>query len=102
MGKLYPADPGHSALAAVTLLEKNVAAGNHGMWIGSTDGTVGQVWLNGKWIVNVNDGTNTGASYPDVAEWIYSIVDQQMPTPTPPSATSGIESIETGSADPEK
>jgi len=73
MGKLYPADPGHSPLAAVTLLEKNVAAGNSGMWIGSTDGTVKQVWLNGKWIINANDGINTGESYPDVAEWIHSI-----------------------------
>jgi len=73
MSKLYPADPGHSPLAAVTLLEKNVAAGNSGMWIGSTDGTVKQVWLNGKWIINANNGINTGESYPDVAEWIHSI-----------------------------
>ncbi len=73
MSKLYPADPGHSPLAAVTLLEKNVAAGNSGMWIGSTDDTVEQVWINGKWIKNVNDGINTGESYPDVAEWIHSL-----------------------------
>ncbi len=75
MSKLYPADPGHSPLAAVTLLEKNVAAGNSGMWIGSTGGTVEQVWINGKWILDVNEGINTGESYPDEAEWIYSIIN---------------------------
>jgi hypothetical protein len=75
MGKLYPADPGHSPLAAVTLLEKNADAGNPGMWIGSTDGTVEQVWLNGKWILDVNKGVNTGESYPDMVEWIHSITD---------------------------
>jgi len=77
MGKLYPEDPGHSPLAAVKLLEKNVAAGNSGLWIGTTDGTVGQVWLDGKWIKNVSDGIDTGESYPDIAEWIYSTIDQE-------------------------
>ncbi len=76
MGKLYPENQGHSPLAAVTLLEKNVAAGNSGMWIGSKDGTVKQVWLNGKWILDVNKGVDTGESYPDMAEWIHSITDQ--------------------------
>ena len=72
MGKLYPADPGHSPLAAVTLLEKNVAAGNPGMWIGSTDSTVEQVWLNGKWTLDLKEGIDTGESYPTTAEWINS------------------------------
>ena len=76
MGKLYPENQGHSPLAAVTLLEKNVAAGNSGMWLGSTDGTVEQVWLNGKWVKNVSDEIDTGESYPDMAGWIYSIIDQ--------------------------
>jgi dienelactone hydrolase len=76
MGKLYPEDPGHSPRAAVTLLEKNVAAENSGMWIGSTDGTVKQVWLDGKWIKNVSEGIDTGESYPSMAEWIHSIIDQ--------------------------
>ena len=74
MSKLYPADPGHSPLAAVTLLEKNVAAGNSGMWIGSTDGTVEQVWLNGKWILDVNEGIDTGESYPTRAEWVHAVI----------------------------
>ena len=74
MSKLYPADSGHSPLAAVTLLEKNMAAGNSGMWIGSADNTVGQVWLDGKWIKNVNKSIDSGESYPDVAEWIHSTV----------------------------
>ena len=73
MGKLYPADAGHSPLAAVTLLEKNVAAGNPGMWIGSTDGNAEQVWLNGEWILDVKKGIDTGKSYPKRAEWIHSI-----------------------------
>lgn len=73
MGKLYPEDPGHSPLAAVTLLEKNVAAGNSGMWIGSTDGTVKQVWLDGKWIKNASEGIDTGESYPSMAEWIQAV-----------------------------
>jgi len=92
MSKLYPADPSHSPLAAVTLLEKNVAAGNPGMWIGSRKGTVEQVWLNGKWIKNVNEGIDTGESYPDMAEWIYSTIDQQTSTPTPTPTTSELES----------
>ena len=74
MGKLYPEDPGHSPLAAVKLLEKNVAAGNSGMWIGAPDSTVEQVWLDGKWIKNVSDGIDTGENYPDMAEWIYLAV----------------------------
>lgn len=76
MGKLYPADPGHSPLAAVTLLEKNVAAGNPGIWIGKTGSSVGQVWLNGKWIKNVSDGIDTEVSYPTMGEWVNSIIDQ--------------------------
>ncbi len=87
MGKLYPADPGHSALAAVTLLEKNVAAGNPGMWIGSTEGTVKQVWLNGKWIKNVSDGIDTGEDFPTMAEWINSITASSRP---PPIATPAL------------
>lgn len=83
MGKLYPADPGHSPLAAVTLLEKNVAAGNPGMWIGKTGNSVGQVWLNGKWIKNVSDGIDTGESYPTMGEWINSIINQQSQAPLP-------------------
>lgn len=84
MGKLYPADPGHSPLAAVTLLEKNVAAGNSGMWIGINPKNYNaqQVWINGKWIKNVSDGIDTGESYPDEAEWIHSIIDRQTPSPT--------------------
>jgi len=73
MGKLYPADPGHSPLAAVTLLEENVAAGNSGMWIGSTDGKVEQVWMNGEWILDVKKDVDTGKSHPKMAEWIDSI-----------------------------
>ena len=73
MGKLYPEDPGHSPLASVTLLEKNVAAGNSGMWIGSTDGTVKQVWLDGTWIKNASEGIDTGESYPSMAEWIQAV-----------------------------
>ena len=68
-----PLDAGHSPLAAVTLLEKNVAAGNPGMWIGSTDGNAEQVWLNGEWILDVKKGIDTGKSYPKMAEWIHSI-----------------------------
>lgn len=74
MGHLYPEDKGHSPLAAVMLLEKNGAAGNPGMWIGSTDGTVEQVWLNGKWILDVNQDIDTGESYPSMAEWVHSII----------------------------
>lgn len=77
MGHLYPEDKGHSALAAVTLLEKNVAAGNSGMFIGKDNdsNSVAQVWLNGKWIKNVSEGIDTAESYPSMAEWIYSIVE---------------------------
>ena len=85
MGKLYPADPGHSPLAAVTLLEKNVAAGNSGMWIGSTDGNVEQVWLNGEWILDVKKGINAGKSYPKMAEWIHSIANPSSNAPTSPA-----------------
>ena len=74
MGKLYPEDPGHSPPAAVKLLEKNVAAGNSGLWIGVPDGKVEQIWLDGKWIKNVSDGIDTGESYPDMAEWIHLTV----------------------------
>ena len=77
MGKLYPADSGHSPLAAVTLLEKNVAAGNPGLWIGSTGGSVGQVWLNGTWIKNVSEGIDTGESYPAMAEWVHAVIGEQ-------------------------
>ncbi len=74
MGKLYPENQGHSPLAAVTLLEKNVAAGNSGVWIGKGDsGAVAQVWLDGKWIKNASEGIDTGESYPSMAEWIHSI-----------------------------
>ena len=75
MGHLYPEDKGHSALAAVTLLEKNVAAGNSGMWIGKDkeSDSVAQVWLDGKWIKNANDGIDTGESYPSMAEWIHAV-----------------------------
>ena len=80
MGKLYPENPGHSPLAAVTLLKKNVAAGNSGMWIGSTDGTVKQVWLDGKWIKNASEGIDTGESYPSMAEWIHAVAEEQPQT----------------------
>ena len=80
MGKLYPEDPGHSPLAAVTLLKKNVAAGNSGMWIGSTGGTVEQVWLDGKWIKNASEGIDTGESYPSMAEWIHAVAEEQPQT----------------------
>ena len=73
MGKLYPENPGHSPLAAVSLLEKNVAAGNSGMWIGSTDDVVKQVWLDGKWLLDVKQGINTGEQYPSMAEWIHAV-----------------------------
>lgn len=78
MGKLYPENQGHSPLAAVTLLEKNVAAGNSGMWISKDNdsNSVAQVWLNGKWIKNASEGIDTGESYPSMEEWIHSIVDQ--------------------------
>ena len=75
MGHLYPEDKGHSALAAVTLLEKNGTAGNPGMWIGKTGNTVKQVWINGKWIKNVSDGIDTGESYPTMAEWVHAVID---------------------------
>jgi hypothetical protein len=51
-----------------------VLIGNSGLWIGTTDGAVGQVWLNGKWIKNVSEDIDTGESYPTVAEWIYLTV----------------------------
>ena len=78
MGKLYPENQGHSPLAAVTLLEKNVAAGNSGMWIGKDkeSGSVVQVWLNGKWIKNASEDIDTRESYPSMAEWIQSIIEQ--------------------------
>ena len=78
MGHLYPENKGHSALAAVTLLENNVTAGNSGMLIGKDreSGSVAQVWLNGTWIKNVSEGIDTGESYPTMAEWIHSIVDE--------------------------
>ena len=101
MSKLYPADSGHSPLAAVTLLEKNVAAGNSGMWIGSADGTVGQVWLNGKWIKNVNDGIDTGESYPDLAEWIYSTAYSSSNTPTPTPDNEGRTPLDKAKRHPE-
>ena len=73
MGKLYPENQGHSPLAAVTLLEKNVAAGNSGMWIGKGDsGSVAQVWLDAKWIKNASEGIDTEESYPSMAEWIHA------------------------------
>ncbi len=78
MGKLYPENQGHSPLAAVTLLEKNVAAGNSGMWIGKDNdsNSVAQVWLNGKWIKNSGEGIDTGESYLGMAEWIHSISEE--------------------------
>ena len=77
MGKLYPENQGHSPLAAVTLLEKNLAAGNSGMWIGKDkeSGSVVQVWLNGKWIRNASEDIDTGDSYPSMVEWIHSILE---------------------------
>jgi len=80
MGKLYPEDRGHSPLAAVTLLKKNVAAGSSGMWIGSTDGAVKQVWLDGKWIKNTSEVIDTGESYPSMAEWIHAVAEEQPQT----------------------
>lgn len=74
MGHLYPEDKGHSALAAMTLLEKNGTAGNSGLWIGKKGNSVKQVWINGKWIKNVSDGIDTGEHYPTMAEWIHAII----------------------------
>ena len=73
MGKLYPENPGHSPFAAVTLLKKNVTAGNSGMWIGSADDVVKQVWLDGKWILDVEQGIDTGEHYPSMARWIHDV-----------------------------
>ena len=77
MGKLYPENQGHSPLTAVTLLEKNLAAGNSGMWIGKDkeSGSVVQVWLNGKRIRNASEDIDTGESYPSMVEWIHSILE---------------------------
>ena len=89
MSKLYPEDKGHSALAGHTFVANNWAAGNFGMFIGKDSGSVGQVWLNGKWIMNVNDGIDTGESYPDLAEWIYSTAYSSSNTPTPTPDNEG-------------
>ena len=80
MGHLYPEDKGHSALAAVALLKKNVAAGNSGKWIGKDrdSNSVAQVCLNGKWIKNTNEDIDTGESFPTVADWIHSIIEQNQ------------------------
>ena len=87
MGGLYPTDKNHSSLAAFTFASNNWASGSYGMFIGKKKDSVAQVWLNGKWIMNVNDGINTGESYPDMAEWInstaYSSSNTPTPTPTP-------------------
>lgn len=84
---LYPADESHSAKFAFEHAEANWQAGNRGTFfkaikehpsaIGYEDPYVEitQIWTDGHWELDSRDGTDTGARMPNLAEWIYKVVE---------------------------
>jgi len=84
---LYPANNSHSAKFAFEHAEANWQAGNQGTFfkaikehpsaIGYEDPYVEitQIWTDGHWELDSRDGTDTGARMPNLAEWIYKVVE---------------------------
>lgn len=85
---LYPTDNSHSALLAFNHAQANWQAGSTGTFfkaikehpsaIGYEDPYVQieQIWKDGQWIKDSRDGTDTGERIPNLAEWIYQVIEE--------------------------
>lgn len=80
---LYPTDNSHSAKLAFEHSEANWQAGSTGIFLNALrehESAIGygsysamqQIWENGTWIKDSRDGTDTGATIPNLAEWVYA------------------------------
>jgi acetyl esterase/lipase len=89
---LYPNDNSHSALDAFNHSRANWQAGSTGIFfkaikehpsaIGYEDpyDQIEQIWIDGHWELDSRDGTDTGVRMPNLAEWIYKIVNWGVST----------------------
>ena len=85
---LYPTDNSHSALFAFNHAQANWQAGSTGTFfkaikehpsaIGYEDPYVQieHIWKDGQWIKDSRDGTDTGERIPNLAEWIYQVIEE--------------------------
>jgi hypothetical protein len=88
-GGAYPTDKNHSAKDAFDHASNNLAVGSTGMFLHSEKSNgapfgyeypyenVGQIWMNGKWLKDSRDGTDTGEKFPTLGEWIHSIIESR-------------------------
>ena len=86
----YPDDSAHSAVDAFDHASDNYATGSTGMFMHETAGgksqfgyfdndeDVKQVWRNGTWIKDSRDGTDTGAYFPTLGEWVWITLGETL------------------------
>ncbi|NQZ78323.1 MAG: alpha/beta hydrolase fold domain-containing protein, partial [Ekhidna sp.] len=102
----YPSDNSHSALDAFNHAEANWQAGNGGTFfkaikehpssIGYEDpyDQIEQIWIDGHWELDSRDGTDTGARMPNLAEWIYKVVENNNGGEIPDAGEINFSSID--------
>ncbi|WNC72790.1 Calx-beta domain-containing protein [Thalassotalea psychrophila] len=103
---LYPNDNSHSALDAFDHASANWQAGSRGTFfkaikehpsaIGYEDpyDQIEQVWIDGHWELDSRDGTDTGVRMPNLAEWIYKVVESNNEGEIPDAGQINFGSID--------